>query len=80
MARLIGMDEAGLGPNLGPLVVAVTVWDVPGSPAEFNFWKTFKSVLTNRMSCDCMSRIPNKCFNLIEASLPWSGGCCPHSA
>lgn len=47
MARLIGMDEAGLGPNLGPLVVAVTVWDVPGSPSEFNFWKTFKSVLTN---------------------------------
>ncbi|HEY0981691.1 MULTISPECIES: hypothetical protein [unclassified Schlesneria] len=47
MARLIGMDEAGLGPNLGPFVVAVTVWDVPGSPTEFDFWKTFKSVLTN---------------------------------
>ena len=33
MALLIGMDEAGLGPNLGPFVVAATVWEVP-SPAS----------------------------------------------
>jgi len=26
---LIGMDEAGYGPNLGPLVVCATVWHVP---------------------------------------------------
>lgn len=38
MGLLIGMDEAGLGPNLGPLVVTVTVWDVPGSPREFDLW------------------------------------------
>jgi hypothetical protein len=47
VARLIGMDEAGLGPNLGPFVVALTVWDVPGSPFDFDFWKTFEDVLTN---------------------------------
>ena len=29
MAYLIGTDEAGYGPNLGPLVVAATVWEVP---------------------------------------------------
>ena len=52
MARLIGMDEAGLGPNLGPFVVAVTVWDVPGSPFEFEFWKTFEDVLTNSPTAD----------------------------
>lgn len=29
MAFLIGTDEAGYGPNLGPLVVTATVWEVP---------------------------------------------------
>ncbi len=29
MAILIGMDEAGYGPNYGPLVVAATAWHVP---------------------------------------------------
>jgi hypothetical protein len=29
MAYLIGVDEAGYGPNLGPLIVAATVWELP---------------------------------------------------
>ncbi len=29
MGILIGMDEAGYGPNYGPLVVAATVWQAP---------------------------------------------------
>ncbi len=44
------MDEAGLGPNLGPFVVAITVWDVPSPPREFDFWKTFDEVMTNSPS------------------------------
>ena len=31
MAYLVGVDEAGYGPNLGPLVIAATVWRVPES-------------------------------------------------
>ncbi|MBN2474892.1 MAG: hypothetical protein JXB62_09820 [Pirellulales bacterium] len=35
MYYLIGTDEAGFGPNLGPLVISVTVWQVAdGSAAE----------------------------------------------
>ena len=33
MTLLIGIDEAGYGPNLGPLVVAATVWEV-GSKSD----------------------------------------------
>lgn len=44
MGLLIGMDEAGYGPNLGPLVVTVTVWEVPGSPREFDLWKAMEDV------------------------------------
>ncbi len=29
MAYLIGTDEAGYGPNLGPLVISATLWHVP---------------------------------------------------
>jgi len=29
MAYLIGTDEAGYGPNLGPLVVSATLWELP---------------------------------------------------
>ena len=29
MRYLVGTDEAGYGPNLGPLVSSATVWEVP---------------------------------------------------
>ncbi len=44
MGLLIGMDEAGYGPNLGPLVITVTVWEVPGSPREFDLWSAMADV------------------------------------
>lgn len=34
MGILIGMDEAGYGPNLGPLVVAATAWEVAGGRGQ----------------------------------------------
>lgn len=36
MPTIWGMDEAGYGPNLGPLVVALTAWEVPS--LDFDFW------------------------------------------
>ncbi|MCA9117788.1 MAG: hypothetical protein KDA79_22110, partial [Planctomycetaceae bacterium] len=41
MGLITGMDEAGYGPNLGPLVVAVTVWEVPGDPHDADLWEAF---------------------------------------
>ncbi len=46
MAFVIGMDEAGYGPNLGPLVVTATVWEVPGRPRDFDFWTELHPVIT----------------------------------
>ena len=38
MAFLIGTDEAGYGPNLGPLVVTATVWRVPDMASETDLY------------------------------------------
>ncbi|MES2792057.1 MAG: hypothetical protein V4719_20750 [Planctomycetota bacterium] len=48
MGFVIGMDEAGYGPNLGPLVVTVTVWEVPGAPKSTTFWDQFEGLVVQR--------------------------------
>lgn len=48
MGFLIGMDEAGYGPNLGPLVITASLWKVPGDPREFDFWQALQSVVSQK--------------------------------
>jgi ribonuclease HII len=45
MGVFIGMDEAGYGPNLGPLVITATVWDLPKQPDDVDLWSTFADVV-----------------------------------
>lgn len=52
MARIIGMDEAGYGPNLGPLVVTATVWDVPGDPLAFSLTDAFSPVMSSKSAAN----------------------------
>jgi ribonuclease HII len=44
---LIGTDEAGYGPNLGPLVVTATAWELPAEVEPVSLWEEFSRVLTN---------------------------------
>lgn len=46
MGIIIGMDEAGLGPNLGPFVVAVTVWEVPGQAHRCDLFEQLAEVVS----------------------------------
>ena len=43
---LIGTDEAGYGPNLGPLVVAATAWQVPDSASAPDLYSLLPGLLT----------------------------------
>jgi hypothetical protein len=45
MPYLIGTDEAGYAPNLGPLVVSASVWHVDDSAADADLYKRLKSVV-----------------------------------
>lgn len=45
MTYLIGTDEAGYGPNLGPLVISATVWDVPESVAGEDLYQVLADTI-----------------------------------
>ncbi|HEU5432614.1 MAG TPA: hypothetical protein VFU81_13185, partial [Thermomicrobiales bacterium] len=46
MGYLIGTDEAGYGPNLGPLVVSATVWQTPSDPGEVDLYKLLRQAVS----------------------------------
>ena len=48
MGLIVGMDEAGYGPNLGPLVVTATAWEVPGDPSRIDLWSEFDGIVANQ--------------------------------
>jgi len=52
VSLLIGVDEAGYGPNLGPLLVATTAWEVPGDPAGIDLYEEFAGLVTRTPTPD----------------------------
>ena len=45
MGYLIGTDEAGYGPNLGPLLVTATLWSVPDDPVVCDLYRMLSPVV-----------------------------------
>src|SRR5438105_5021070 len=49
MAYLIGTDEAGYAPNLGPLVISASVWHVAEPTTGHDLYKQLKGVVCRSM-------------------------------
>ena len=47
MKICVGTDEAGYGPNLGPLVIAATSWELPEGMQPSEMWSALENVLTD---------------------------------
>ena len=47
MALLVGTDEAGYGPNLGPLTIGGTVWRCPDP--DVDLYQTLKKVVARKV-------------------------------
>jgi len=45
MPYLLGTDEAGYGPNLGPLVISASVWEVRGGVQGDDLYQRLRSVI-----------------------------------
>jgi len=45
MAYLIGTDEAGYAPNLGPLVITCTVWRIAKVPPDLDLYRRLQAVV-----------------------------------
>ncbi len=50
MGYLIGTDEAGYGPNLGPLVISATVWEAPDGVSGEDLFDQVGHVIARELS------------------------------
>ena len=52
MTYLVGTDEAGYGPNLGPLVISVTAWSLSDAVGTSDLYDVLKDVVSHEPKAD----------------------------
>jgi hypothetical protein len=65
MGYLIGTDEAGYGPNLGPLVISATVWEAPDGVGGEDLFGRLDHVIASRPEKGDSPHLPERpegCF------------------
>jgi hypothetical protein len=58
MTYLVGTDEAGYGPNLGPLVISASVWQVPDGVVSDDLYRLLAAAVAPRPEAARHTRAP----------------------
>ena len=72
MGYLVGTDEAGYGPNLGPMVISATVWEVPDDVGCENLFERLRHVIAPRLDGVCARGGP--CVAMADSKKLYSPG------
>ena len=70
MRYLIGTDEAGYGPNLGPLVISATVWEVPDEVGVDDLYRRLGEVVALKAAAGSPSSAGNTTGRASRATQP----------
>lgn len=72
---LIGTDEAGYGPNLGPLVISASVWEVPDGVRVEDLYRLLESVISATPARTGKGRgEQSPCLVLADSKLVYQSG------
>lgn len=52
MKTLIGIDEAGFGPNLGPLIISASVWEIRDDYQPDSLWQSLEPTISQSGKID----------------------------
>jgi hypothetical protein len=72
MQYLIGTDEAGYGPNLGPLVISATVWQVPKGTDGEDLYQRLAGVIVPTV--EQTARNPARCVAVADSKRLYGSG------
>lgn len=77
MAYLIGTDEAGYGPNLGPLVISASVWHVPDGVGADDLFEKLGHIISQSIE-EAQKFDPPRVVFADSKALYHSGGSLKH--
>ena len=69
MPFVIGTDKAGYAPNLGPLVVSATLWEVAAEIADDRLYKPLRKVV-----CEAPSKANGRRIASADSKILYTAG------
>ncbi len=72
MGYVVGTDEAGYGPNLGPLVISATVWETPDGVSNENLFARLSHLIAPRL--DGVSAVAGPWVAMADSKVLYTPG------